>query len=234
MRILIVEDEPPIADYIDLKVRNILGKKISDVILTHTFEDAQSALKNIKIDLCFLDLNLKGKSGYDLLEQSSAYSFGTIIISAHPEMAVKAFEFGVIDFIPKPFDLKRLREAIDRYFGRLDHKRETKFLGYRKNNKNLLLNVADAVYFKSDEYIVSAFMKDGSVNILEKSLKHLEKVLPENFLRIHRSYILNLSWLDFYENKGGGSYIIKLKNSEILPLSRSGLKSLKFYLQNIK
>ncbi|MFH1197149.1 MAG: LytTR family DNA-binding domain-containing protein [bacterium] len=231
MRILIVEDEPPIADYIEIKVRTILGSKIKEVFLIHTFDEAQKIIKNKKIDLCFLDLNLKGKDGYELLEQTSLYPFSTIIISAHPEQAIKAFEFGVIDFIPKPFDLNRLRTAIDRYFGSSNNRRETKYLVYRKNNRNLLLDISDVIYFKSDGYVVIARMKDNSNNLLEKSLKHLEKILPENFLRIHRSYILNLSLLEFYGNKGGGSYIVRLKNKEALPLSRSGLKSLNLHVK---
>lgn len=230
MRIIIVEDEPPIAEYIESKLLKILGTRITEIISAYTLEDAKSYLKTKKFDLCFLDLNLKGKSGYELLEHTSTYPFYIIIISAHPEQAAKAFEFGVLDFIQKPFDLNRLRTALDRYFGRLNHHRETKYLVYRKNNKNLLLDVAEIAYLKSDEYIVSAHLKNGSVKILEKSLKHLEHVLPENYIRIHRSYILNLSLLDFYENKGGGVYMVKLKNDETLPLSRSGLKTLSNYL----
>lgn len=227
MRILIVEDEPPIADYIDTKLRTILGNKVTEIFISHTLENAQDVIKNKKIDLCFLDLNLKGKDGYELLAHTSFYSFHSIIISAHTDQAVKAFEFGVIDFIPKPFDLNRLRLALDRYFGRIDNPSSIKYLVYRKNNKNLLLDIENVVYFEADKYITKAHLKDGNVKILEKSLSHLEKILSQIFLRVHRSYILNISVIDSYEHTGGGVYKVILKNKEILPLSRNGLKILK-------
>ena len=171
MRILIVEDEPPIADYIDLKLRTIINQKITEVVIIHTLNEAQKIIKEQKFDLCFLDLNLKGQDGYELLTYSAAFPFHTIIISAHADQAYRAFEFGVIDFIPKPFDLNRLRLALDRYFGKVVTSNHVKYLVYRQNNKNVLLNVDDVSFFEADKYIVKAHLKDGATKVLEKSLK---------------------------------------------------------------
>ena len=231
MRILIIEDEPPIAEYIENSVRKILGNKISSINVVYTLEDAIIFLKTNLIDLCMLDLNLKGKNGYDLLKYAASLPFHTIIISAYAEKAIAAFEYGVVDFIPKPFDLNRLRHSFDRYFGRVQGPEKAKYLVFRKQNKNLLLPVKDVKYFKSDGYLVNAFSINDSVNLLEKTLKHLEIILPINFIRNHRSFIVNIDFIKSYQNIGGGIYNIELKDGELLPLSRSGLKLLR---QNLK
>jgi len=226
MRILIIEDEPPIAEYIEDNVKTILGSEVSTINIVHTLDDAISFLKNNRIDLCMLDLNLKGKSGYDLLKYAASLPFHTIIISAYTDKAITAFEYGVIDFIPKPFDLNRLRLAFDRYFGRVQNPEKAKYLVFRKKNKNLLLTINDVIYFKSEGYLVNAYSINNNTNLLEKTLKHLEIILPANFIRIHRSFIVNIEFIKSYQNTGGGVYNIELKDGKSLPISRSGLKLL--------
>ena len=227
MRILIIEDEPPIAEYIEDNVKTILGNEISSINVVYTLDEAIVFLKNNRIDLCMLDLNLKGKSGYDLLKYAASLPFHTIIISAYTDKAITAFEYGVIDFIPKPFGLNRLRHAFDRYFGRVLNPEKAKYLVYRKQNKNLLLPVNDVIYFKSEGYLVNAYSINKNTNLLEKTLKHLEIILPSNFIRIHRSFIVNIEYIKSYQNTGGGVYIIELKDGKSLPISRNGLKLLR-------
>ena len=227
MRILIIEDEPPIAEYIEDNVKTILGSEISTINVAYTLDDAISFLKNNRIDLCMLDLNLKGKNGYDLLKYAASLPFHTIIISAYTDKAITAFEYGVIDFIPKPFDLNRLRLAFDKYFGRVQNPEKAKYLVFRKKNKNVLLPVNDVIYFKSEGYLVNAYSINRNTNLLEKSLKHLELILPADFIRVHRSVILNIKYVSSYQNTGGGVYKIELKDGKSLPISRSGLKLLR-------
>ena len=227
MKILIIEDEPPIAEYIEDNVKVILGSEVSKINVVYTLDDAISFLKNNRIDLCMLDLNLKGKNGYDLLKYAVSLPFLTIIISAYTDKAITAFEYGVIDFIPKPFDLNRLRLAFDRYFGRVQNPEKAKYLVFRKKNKNLLLTVSDIVYFQSEGYLVKAYSINDDTNLLEKTLKHLEVILPVNFIRTHRSYIVNIEFIKSYQNTGGGVYNLELKDGKSLPISRNGLKLLR-------
>lgn len=118
MRILIVEDERPIAKYIERLCRQLLGTKVRSIDLQYSLEDAASFLFRQPVDLCLLDLNLNGENGYELLKLAVSGSFHTIIISANTDKAVEAFRFGVLDFIPKPFDEARLSQALQRYFDR--------------------------------------------------------------------------------------------------------------------
>lgn len=232
MRLLIVEDEPPIAEYIAQQVRSLMGNNSVQVDTAFTYADALDSVRLNQYDLCLLDLNLKGKDGFGVLEHFSSLPVQTIIISAHTEKAINAYEYGVIDFVPKPFDNQRLKLALDRYWGKVKNEKSLKYLVYRKQNKNFLLPVENIVYFEADSYLVNAHLKDGTTKVIEKSLKHLERILPDNFMRVHRSYIVDLPAVESYYNSGGGVYFINLVNGESIPLSRNGVKILSQYLKN--
>lgn len=227
MRILILEDEPPIAAYIKSSTIALLGKKIKSITALYTLEDANEYLKTNKIDLCLLDLNLSGENGFEILKKYASMSFHTIIISAHTEKAIEAYEFGVIDFIPKTLKIDRLKLAFDRYLGLTSRTGNTKYLIARKNNKNLLIPIDEVVYLKADRYLVEAHLANQKVEIIDKPLNDLENILPEKMLRIHRSFIVNVEFIQSFEHTGHSRYELKLKSGIILPISRSRYNYLK-------
>ena len=108
MRILIVEDEPLLAGRLERLCREILGSRLETVRIATEFDEASARLAESPIDVLLLDLNLGGADGMDLLKASVAGSFHTIIVSANTEQALRAFEFGVIDFVAKPCMKDRL------------------------------------------------------------------------------------------------------------------------------
>ncbi|MCJ8270572.1 MAG: response regulator [Psychrosphaera sp.] len=114
MQVVIVEDEPVIAERLERQISQILGEKLGKIIWFDDLDDAQEHLAEHSIDLLFLDLNLHGDDGFDLLKTVTADSFHTIIVSAHADQAIKAFEIGVLDFVAKPFTQQRLEQAINR------------------------------------------------------------------------------------------------------------------------
>lgn len=227
MRVLIVEDESPIADYIEQSLRAILGRTLKNVQFAYSLDEAGEQLARKNVDLCFLDLNLNGRDGYEILERAVARPFPTIIISAHIEQAARAFEFGVLDFVPKPFSQERLRQALDRYSNRQKSPIPARFLTFRKNNRNGLLPIGEIILLKATRYLVEVWMSDGRRELIEKPLNMLEKILPDSFARIHRSYLVNLDQVESYKHLGGSRYAVRLKNGVDLPLSRHRLGALK-------
>jgi two-component system response regulator LytT len=189
-------------------------------------------LQKESIDLCLLDLNLSGKNGFDILKETVSRDFHTIVISAYTEKAIEAYQYGILDFVPKPIDAGRLQLAFDRFFGRI--RIEGKGISYlvvRKRNENFLLPVDQVVYFKADGYLVEIHKKDGNCDLIEKSLNKLEQILPERFIRVHRSYIVDGGYVTSYRHKGGGLYEIKLNDGTLLPLSSQKVKNL---IQHLK
>ena len=221
MRIVIIEDEPPIAEEIEACCRSILGDSIRLIKVFHTLEEASSYLENHPIDLCLLDLNLHGESGYEILKQMVSGHFQTIVISAYTDQAIEAFEYGVLDFVPKPFSEDRLKKAFGRYLGTFrQHSDQLKYVVARRQGGYHLIHLGDISYFKADGYLVEVHLRSGKREWIDKSLTLLEKVLPDRFVRIHRSYIVDIHEVISYQHEKGGIYTITLKDQILLPLGR--------------
>ncbi len=231
MKILVVEDEPPIAADVEEYAVRFCGNNLEKITLVYTFEDARAFLEKEGIDLCLLDLNLSGKNGFDILKETVSRDFHTIVISAYTEKAIEAFCYGILDFVPKPIDADRLQLAFDRFFGRIRIEgKGASYLVVRKRNENFLLPVDQVRYFKADGYLVEIHRQDGKIDLIEKSLNKLEQILPERFLRVHRSYIVDAGFITSYRHKGGGLYEITMKDGTLLPLSSQKVKKLVEYL----
>lgn len=234
MHILIVEDEYSIARDIEWNCKHILRDQIKSIRIIQTLDNASKYLAKNPIDLLLLDLNLSGKSGFELLKIAVSFSFHTIIISAYTDQAIEAFQYGVLDFIPKPFDENRFRKAIDRYFGIA--KREgncTKFLTVRKQNQHIVLSVEDIVYFRAANYYVEAVLKSNEIEILDKSMNHLAQILPTNYFRIHRSFIVDINSIESFTPVIKGTSKLILKNGVKLSLSKNRFKELRERMNQI-
>lgn len=229
MKILIIEDEPPIAEYISELCRSILKNQLQSIHSVYTFEDGKKYIKSNRIDLCLLDLNLNGKNGFDILHESVSDTFHTIVISAHIDQAIEAFQYGILDFVPKPVKAERLQDAFERFNGKLILKDEhkLKYIIVSKRNKKYLIPIVEISYFKADGYLIEIHTKKGSKELIEKPLKRLEQILPINFIRLHRSYIANLDFIDYYKHLKGTQYFVSMNDGTSLPLSASGYKKLK-------
>jgi two-component system response regulator LytT len=228
MRLLIVEDEPPIADHIEWMCQKILGSQITSCKKITSLDHALEYIRKKPTDLLLLDLNLEGENGFDILKNAISGSFHTIIISAYTEQAITAFQYGVLDFIPKPFNEKRLRKAFDRYFNRQKSRDlESKYLAVRDDTSVRLIQIKDVSFFKAAGNYVEIHQTNGNVDLLTKSIGKLEQILPSRFIRVHRSYTVDLHQIDSYKHVGGGRYQIKLSHGIHIPLSRDKHKKLK-------
>jgi len=231
MRLLIVEDEPAVAQYIKNQCIKVLNKKVKSIHICYSLDEASDFINKHSLDLCLLDLNLNGQDGYELLQLAVSSTFPTIIISAYINQAPEAFKYGVLDFIPKPFKLERLKQAFE-LFSKVKEKKDlkTEYISLRKNDRICIIKTADVLYFKAARIYVDAYMSDGSIEILNKTMNHLSLILPSYFFRCHRSYIINIASIKSYEHASGGTYSITMKDGNTLPLSRQKYKTLQTLL----
>jgi len=228
MRILIVEDERPIAEDIKFLVEQILQKEITSVHIETTLDSALFYLKEKPIDVLLLDLNLNAKDGFMLLQQMVSQSFHTIVISANINRAIEAFEYGVLDFIPKPYNIERLKAAFQRLKSShaLDG-RSVKYLSVKKGFEIKVIPLADIKYFKSANIYTELYLQNDQTIIYDKSIKQLIPLLPSNYFRIHKSFIVDRNKIESIQTLGGGKYRIILKSGECLPVSRHKISLLK-------
>lgn len=231
MKILILEDEPVIAQ----RTRRLL----KEYYQTHTdliqgrekictaLEDALDYLQENSIDLLFLDLNLNGKDGFEILKQFSLQSFHTIIVSAYADRAIQAFEYGVLDFIAKPYDKVRFFKSLDRvHSASLRTGYEIKHLAIKRQVGLDMVACEDILWLKSDGHYTQLHCKNKKQYLHEKSIERLLQLLPQNFTRTHRSYAVNLNYAKRLNISGGGKYALDIGGTTI-PVSRSLVEDIK-------
>jgi len=190
-----------------------------------------------KPELIFLDIQLSGETGFDLLELIDN-SIKIIFVTAYDEYAIRAFEVNVIDYLLKPVNPERLKKSIERVINReKTQKSEAKSYEY-----------SDSIYVRLNNYS-SRFIKISSITFIEpvgnyskivtiegkyclvlKTLKQWQEELPDNnFVRIHRSSIVNIEHVERIEKKSNTQHRAYLKNvPEPLEVSRRYAKKLKF------
>jgi two-component system, LytTR family, response regulator len=200
-------------------------------------ENALELINLHKPQLVFLDIQLSGETGFDLLELIDN-SIKIVFVTAFDEFALRAFEVNAIDYLLKPVNPERLKIAIEKVIKReKKQKREAKNYEY-----------SDSIYVHLNNY-ASRFIKISSIKLIEpignysrivtsegkrclvlKTLKQWEEELPDNnFVRIHRSSIVNIEHVDHIEKKSNTRHMAFMKNIvEPLEVSRRYAKNLKY------
>ncbi len=228
MNILIVEDESRIAKRVERMTRDIFGNTLQSLKHINTIHEALSFIANNPLDLVLLDLNLNGNNGFDLLATAVSKSFHTIIISAYKDQAITAFQYGVLDFVPKPFNRERLEQALQRTISKEKIETNTvKFLVIKKRHKVQLIPVEDVLYIKGAGAYTELFLTNGKKELHGKSLEKLEQLLSYSFERIHKSYLVKISEVKEIIVESGSKYIAELKNGERIPVGRTRYKEIK-------
>ncbi len=228
MRIFIVEDEPRIAARLERFCREILGRRLEVLRVAASFDEASARLDEEPFDLLLLDLNLHGEDGMNLLTRSVAGAFHTLIVSANTDQALRAFELGVIDFVPKPFDQQRLARALERVLDagtRAVH--PTRRLALRKAGRVELVAVEDVLYAQGAGNYSELVLADGRRELHDKTLEKLAAVLPPDFERIHKSFLARLSAIKALHAREGSQYEAELTNGLRLPVGRTRYREIR-------
>lgn len=228
MRVLIVEDEPLLARRLERFCRDILNEKLESIRVATVFSEASARLDEAPIDLLLLDLNLHGSDGMDLLKTSVAGSFHTIIVSANTDQALRAFEYGVIDFVPKPFSKERLAQALARVTEREGRASgAAKFLSVKKHGRVELVEIDRILYLEGAGAYAELVLDDGKRELHDKTLEKLHALLPPVFERIHKSYVVRWSAVKALHASEGSHHEAELKNGVRLPVGRTRYKELR-------
>ncbi len=228
MNILIVEDEKVSARRLKRIIDQDFESEEHRVEIRNNIETAEEYIENNPIELLFLDLNLNGKNGFNILKTYSSESFQTIIVSAYSDEAITAFEYGVLDFIPKPFNRERVHKALNR----LGENPEginggMKSVVIRNQGKLSVIPLEDIDYFKGGGDYTEIHLMDSSFLLHSKTLEALHRLLPDTYFRIHKSFLVDSKRIQNIIPHGGGKFECELDNGTRLPVSRSRNKPLK-------
>ena len=227
MKALVIDDERLarkelinlLAEYKDIE---IVGEAVNA-------EEAEEQIEQLTPDLIFLDIQMPGKTGFELLETLEKTP-KVIFTTAYDEYALKAFEFNALDYLLKPIEPKRLGDSIEKI------RKEIQSVSDVKAGKSQL-TINDQVFVKDGDNCwfvrlkdVRLFESDGNYikvyfdkfkPMIHKSLNALdEKLDDKSFFRVSRKHIINLDWVDEIETWFNGGLMVKLKGGEKVEVSR--------------
>lgn len=193
-------------------------------------DEAYEKIQSLKPELIFLDIQMPGKTGFELLEMLDA-SPKVIFTTAYDEFAIKAFDFNALDYLLKPINTERLAETITKLLSKDDKKEKEDKSEQRKlsaedqvfvkdGDRCWFVKLSDVRLFESDgNYIKVYFEKNKPM--IHKSLNALDEKLDDrSFFRASRKHIINLGWVDTIEPWFNGGLMVQLKGGEKIEVSR--------------
>lgn len=235
MNTIIVEDELASQQYL----KNFLQQhfpQFNIVAVTDNVPEAIAALEKMKPDILFLDVDIKLGTGFDVLAAVPGMETEIIFTTAFNQFAINAFQYHAVDYLLKPLEDSRLMEAIRHCMNRVKQKKGSKQIesllqhiqqppeGFKKrisvtiNGGIEFIEIGNILCAMAKGNYTEIKLKDGSKKLVSKKLKDIEEYLPPIFfLRIHNSYIVNVSCIKKYYNGRGG--YVELNDHTSLPVS---------------
>ncbi len=229
MKVLILEDEARVANQLKKLVETILKGGDYAIRVCFELEDAISLIDQEQIDLLLLDLNLNGEDGFEILKRFSAESFHTIITSSYKNKAIEAFEYGVLDFVPKPFELERMKKAFSRIEKNQVAKNPARYLVLKKSLFNQVVAIEEVYFIEAQGHHSILGLKNGRKETHHKSLGKLLKILPHHFKQVHRSFAVNTQVMEQINSFEGSKYELLLRNGFKVPIGRKFYSTFKEY-----
>ncbi len=232
IKAIIVDDEQNGRE----NLRGVLEKFCPNVEILAEAESAISAINCIqeyKPDLVFLDIEMPGGNGFKVLEFFNHSQFKVIFVTAYDQYAIQAIRFSALDYILKPIDALKLKEAIQRFIQartqedlRLEQFLKNKEL--KNQSKKIALPFADKIDYVEVENIIQCkgeanytriFLSCGKEHLISKPLIEFEEILDGfGFIRTHKTYIVNLYHVNTFIKSDGG--YLKMSNGLSVPVSR--------------
>lgn len=231
MKALIIDDERLARQ----ELRNLL-QQFSDIEIvaeTGVAEEALELIERENPDLLFLDIQMPGMSGFQLLDELDGKAPQVVFVTAYDEYALKAFEVNALDYLMKPVEENRLRDALDKVRKRLEVQRQQA----QPATVDDKLGISDQVFLKDGEKCwfvtldnVRLFESEGNYirvyfddqrPLILKSLNALgERLSDKYFFRASRKHIINLRWIQKVETWFNGGLLVILKDGTKVEVSR--------------
>jgi len=236
LRILIADDEPLARQ----RIEDLLPSSVELAGTAATGDEAIEKIAELKPDLVFLDVQMPGKSGLQVVEAIGEAMPATIFVTAFDQFALKAFDVAAVDYLVKPFDderfaqaLQRARKSIElrevekmtrRLLGFLQEEPKQKFLdriAVESRGQVRLVPVSRIDYITASGPYAELHVADKTYAVRERMQTLEEQLDPEVFFRVHRSAIVRLDRIDALLHRPGGDYAVRLKDGTELDVSRA-------------
>ncbi|HRH47336.1 MAG TPA: LytTR family DNA-binding domain-containing protein [Panacibacter sp.] len=217
IKALIIDDEESAANVVRILVQQYIPA-ITELHLSIGAADGLHAIKTIKPDLVFLDIEMPLMSGFDVLEKFPSHPFEVIFITAYDHYAIKAIRYSALDYLLKPVDVSELQSAVERFTEKRRSAEDNKAryenllqnLKKEENDYKLAVATTDGTYFYPTNEIIRCeatgnytkiFLQGKKTVITSRTLKEYDELLAEQgFHRIHRAHLVNKKYISSITN----------------------------------
>jgi two-component system LytT family response regulator len=233
-KILSIDDEKRIRDFVKRMIDSF-GFDVEVFTDGENVETGIAAIKSLKPDIVFLDIQMPDGTGFDLLNQVGEKTFELIFITAFQEYAIMAIKFSALDYILKPIDAEELKTALQNALDTIDFKKEeTQYEALSHNlntnqKRKLVLKTQESVHVvdlneiircEADKNYTFFYLNSGKKILVSRTLKDFELLLSNHgFFRVQQSHLINIEYIDRYDKSEGGSVI--MKDGSAVPLSNA-------------
>ncbi|RLD41842.1 MAG: DNA-binding response regulator [Bacteroidetes bacterium] len=226
IRCVIVDDESKAREIL-IEMLKLYCSTVEVVGQAHNVSSAYETIRQLNPDLVLLDIKMPDGSGFDLLNKFEKIDFKVIFITAHEEYAIKAFRFSALDYILKPIDPSDLISAVEKVSGisgindineQFKTLKDNFYNGNSSQEKRIVLKTTENIYIISIKDVIRCqseknytyfYFSNRERIIVSKTLKDFDEILTEyGFMRIHRSHLINLSYIDRFDKSEGGFLIM--------------------------
>ncbi len=229
IKAIIVDDEIRGIKSVEAQIR---GSNLSIQIVgtAQTKKEAVSLILKMKPDLVFLDIEMPPDTGFALLDEFDTYDFKVIFITAFHEYALKAFKYAAIDYLLKPVNQQDFKKAVERVINIENQGFQIEMLRNEmqtgKTGKIILpttemyhiVSINEIEYCKAEDNYTFFHFIDGTNLLVSKSLKEFDELLNgHHFFRAHKTFLINLKYLDKILKKEGGYAVMKSRTE--IPIS---------------
>lgn len=247
MKAILVDDEPDGIRTLK-KLLELHCPEVEVAGTAHNASLAKQLLEELKPDVVFLDIQMPGKTGLDLLTELSVRDFEVIFVTAHNEYMLQALQYSAADYLLKPVDEDRLLEAVQRVESRLKSGRKEERTEALLHNLGqtgkpaemrlclptlkgfIILKLDDIIYCRAERSYTMFHLEGNKTVIVSKPLLDYDNLLRDTFfLRVHKSYLINIHHVKEYQ-RGEGGVVIMSDGTEI-EVSR---RKKELFLQKIK
>lgn len=239
IRTIIIDDEPSAVNVLATLLKKKCKWDVEVVATSVSPFEGRSLIEQHKPNLVFLDIEMPGMTGVDLVRSFNDPGFRVVFVTAYDEYAVEAFRLSAVDYLLKPVGpesvvktIKKIKDDIrknqtnisepllqlEKFLSRHSADDDNK-IGIAMSDKIVFVYIADIIYCEASSAYTFVHLKDGGKMLASKPLGDFETILMSHrFFRIHHSYLINLNKIKEFQRHDGG-YVI-MENNKQLEVSR--------------
>ncbi len=201
MNCIIVDDEPLSQDILKEYIRDAPGLKL--IGCCYNALEATEMIRNNTIDLIFLDINMPKLTGINFIRSLDNPPM-VIFTTAYPQYAAEGFDLDAVDYLVKPISFERFLKGVNKAF-EISNRRnvpvsiaEEGYMTIKADRKIYKINYRDILFFQAYGDFIKVHLRD-KILVTSDTLKNMEQNLPDQFMRIHKSYIVSLNRIKYIE-----------------------------------